>query len=356
MSQKLTKRLANHCILIVDDKFKNRKMTRKLFFSFLALICVGSSAWAQKKDNTNKTNTPQSNAEKMGYARTNKYWGPGTYYCFAPGAPVAKMVNTQVSAMRDLTGISREDCYKELSKQGFKAVPPKEVERWFNENKSKDKKFFYSPDKSYILKPNFRDMYNSQEKDFMPYSTDGVECFVLVPKQDSLKVIEMVWQYLRDLYNMKIILSSFTSTFKRADPKSYPIQQAGSSGWTSMRAGSFVLKMVDGKPKGFWERNEAIVRRTIGNPEFDLRILGMETDYWYSMRVALKKEGYIISYNIVAGTLSNLEPGATWTPRHKEMVIEYNTGLKMDKEAVDVYKKAPLPPKLEDIDKLLHIK
>jgi hypothetical protein len=155
---------------------------------------------------------------------------------------------------------------------------------------------------------------------------------------------------------MKIILSSFTSTFKRADPKSYPIQQAGSSGWTSMRAGSFVLKMVNGKPKGFWERNEVIVRRTIGNPEFDLRILGMETDYWYSMRVALKKEGYIISYNIVAGTLSNLEPGANWVAKHKEMVIEYNSGLKGDKDAVDAYKKAPLPPKLEDIDKLLHIK
>jgi len=250
-------------------------MSNKLIFSLLALTFLGISALAQNPKNNSKTNTStKSNAKKMGYARTNKYWGPGTYYCFAPGVPIAKMVNTQESTMRDLTGLSREDCYKELAKQGFVAVPAKEVEKWFNENKSKDKEFFYSPDKSYILKPNFRDMYHSQEKGFMPYSTDGVERYLLVPKQDSLKVIEMAWQFLHDIYNKKAIMSSFGSTFKKADPKTYPIQQAGASGWASMRAGSFVLKMVDGKPKGYYERNEDIIRRTIGNPEFELRILG----------------------------------------------------------------------------------
>jgi len=330
-------------------------MTNKLIFTLLALMFIGTSAWAQKKDNTKTTTAGKSNAEKMGYARTNKYWGPGTYYCFAPGAPVAKMVNTQESAMRDLTGISREDCYKELAKQGFVAVPPKEVEKWFNENKSKDKEFFYSPDKSYILKPNFRDMYNSQTKDYLPYSTDGVERYILIPKQDSLKVIEMAWQFLRDVYNMKVIMSSFSSTFKKADPKAYPIEQAGASGWASMRAGSFVLKMVDGKAKGYYERIEDIVRRTIGNPEFDLRILGTETDFGYSMRVNLQKEGYVVHYTVVAITMNNLAPAENWTTKHKELVTEFNMGLKGEKTAVDAYKKAPVPVVLEDLEKVLHI-
>jgi hypothetical protein len=331
-------------------------MTKKIISSFLVLIFIGTSAWAQKKTNTKTTSTALSNAEKMGYARTNKYWGPGTYYCFAPGVPIAKMVNTQESAMRDFTGISREDCYKELAKQGFVAVPAKEVEKWFNENKSKDKEFFYSPDKSYILKPNFRDMYHSEEKGYMPYATDGVERFVLVPKQDSLKVIEMAWQFLRDLYNMKVIMSSFGSTFKKADPKAYPIEQAGASGWASMRAGTFVLKMVDGKAKGYYERIEDIVRRTIGKPEFDLRILGTETDFGYSMRVDLQKEGYVVHYTVVALTLNNLEPGDNWKSRHKILVDEFNMGVKGEKTAVDAYKKAPVPVVLEDLDKVLHLK
>ena len=292
----------------------------------------------------------------MGYARTNKYWGPGTYYCFAPGVPIAKMVNTQESAMRDLTGLSREDCYKELTKQGFVAVPPKEVEKWFNENKSKDKEFFYSPDKSYILTPQFCDMYHSQKDGYMPYATNGASRFVLVPKKDSLKVIEMAWQFLRDIHSMKAIMASFGSTFKKADPKAYPIQKAGASGWASMRAGSFVLKMVDGKAKGYYERNEDIVRRTIGNPEFELRILGAETDFGYDMHVMLKKEGYVIIYTVVAITINNLEPGDNWKSRHKIIVDEFNMGLKGEKTAVDAYKKAPMPPVLEDLDKLLHIK
>jgi hypothetical protein len=331
-------------------------MVQKLIFSLLVLIFISTSVWSQKPKTNTKTTTGKSNAEKMGYARTNKYWGPGTYYCFAPGVPMAKMVNNQESAMRDLTGLSREDCYKELAKQGFVAVPPKEVEKWFNENKSKDKEFFYSPDKSYILKPNFRDMYNSQTKDYLPYSTDGVERFILVPKQDSLKVLEMAWQFLRDIYNMKVIMASFGSTFKKADPKAYPIQQAGASGWASMRAGSFVLKMVDGKAKGYYERIEDIVRRTIGNPEFDLRILATETDFGYSMRVNLQKEGYVVHYTVVAITLNNLEPGDNWKSRHKILVDEFNMGLKGEKTAVDAYKKAPVPVVLEDLDKVLHIK
>lgn len=334
----------------------NSFMIDKLIISLLVLIFISTSVLAQKPKTNTKTPTQQSNAEKMGYARTNKYWGPGTYYCFAPGVPMAKMVNTQESAMRDFTGLSREDCYKELTKQGFVAVPAKEVEKWFNENKSKDKEFFYSPDKSYILKPNFRDMYHSEEKDYMPYATDGIERYVLVPKQDSLKVIEMAWQFLRDIYNMKAIMSSFGSTFKKADPKAYPIQQAGASGWASMRAGVFVLKMVDGKAKGYYERVEDIVRRTIGNPEFDLRILGTETDFGYSMRVNLQKEGYVVHYTVVAITINNLEPGDNWTSRHKIIAAEFNAGLKGEKTAVDAYKKAPVPIVLEDLDKVLHLK
>jgi hypothetical protein len=330
-------------------------MKKKIISFFLVLIFISTSALAQKPK-TNTNNVGKSNAEKMGYARTNKYWGPGTYYSAAPGVPLAKMVNTQESAMRDLTGISREDCYKELTKQGFVAVPPKEVEKWFNENKSKDKEFFYSPDKSYILTPGFCDMYHSQKDGYMPYATNSVVRFVLVQKEDSLKVIEMAWQFLRDIYNMKAIMASFGSSFKKADPKAYPIEQAGASGWASMRAGSFVLKMVDGKSKGYYERNEDIVRRTIGKPEFQLRILGTERDFGYSMHVSLKKEGYVIIYSVKAITVDNLEPGDNWKSRHKIITDEFNLGVKGEQTAVDAYKKAPVPVVLEDLDKVLHIK
>lgn len=337
--------------------------TNKLTLSFLVLIFISTSVLAQKPKPKSKTTTTTktvvkelSKAEKMGYARTNKYWGPGTYYCFAPGVPNAKMVNTQESAMRDLTGISREDCYTELSKQGFVAVPPKEVQKWFNETKSKDNNYFYSTDKSYILRVAFNDMFNSQYKGDMPFSTDYIERYVLVPKQDSLKVIDMAWQYLRDLYNMKILMASFNSTYKNCDPKSYPIQQTGSTGWNSMRAGSYVLRNIGGKVTINWDRNEEIVRRTIGKPEFKLIITGMETDFGYTMNVKLQKEGYVVTYMVGATTLSNLEPGTNWIDKHKENVVEYNGSMKMDKEAIELYKKAPFPPVLEDINKLLKIK
>jgi len=333
-------------------------MTRNLVFTFLALWGMCASVVAQKPKvavkKPSSSSGSQSNADKMGYARTNKYWGPGTYYCFAPGAVRMKTVNTSESAMRDLTGISREDCLAEITKQGFTAVPPKQMEKWFNPNKSKGE-FFYSPDKSYVLSPNFHDMYMSQEKDFMPYGTCGITRTILLPRQDSLKVIEMAWQYMRDLNEMKVLLSSFGSDFKKADPKAYPIERAGSSGWNSMRAGTFVLKVVDGKPHGYWDQNENIIRRTIGNSEFEMKILACETDFWYGLTVKLQKEGYVLVYEVVASTMKTLPPGATWVAEHKKLVEAFTGGERMDKEAVNLYKKAPLPPVMADLNKLLNI-
>jgi len=323
-------------------------MTRKLIVCFVAFICISASLWSQTK----------SNAEKMGYARTGKYWGPKTFYSFAPGTPNNKMANNKESAMRDLTGISETDFFTEIKKQGFTEVPKKEVKVWFNENKSKDKKFYYSPDKSYILSPGIVSLSRSVDPatGFGARASADVMRYVLIPAQDSLKVIEAIWQFLRDLNEMKVIMSSFASTFSKANPKAFPIEQAGASGWTSLRAGSFVLRQVDGKLTGNWERIEDIVRRTIGKPKFNLHVLGTEIDFGYSLRVNLKKEGYVLCYNAVAIPMRDLEPANNWTDEHKKLVEEYNLGLKGDKEAVNVYKKAPMPPVLEDLNKLLHIK
>lgn len=337
-------------------------MTRKLILTCVVLFSLSATVWAQKpKSNAKKptatSSSALSNAEKMGYARTNKYWGPGTYYCFAPGVTHMKMVNTAESAMRDLTGISPEDCYAELAKQGFEPVPVKDVPKWLDYNKSdKDLKVFTSPDKSYFLRPFLKDMEKSAQPDFRPFAIGSVRRSFLIPKQDSLKVIEMAWQYMCDLNEMKILLSSFGSTFKKANPKACPIERAGSSGWNSMRAGTFVLVMENGKPRGVWDSNENIIHRTIGKPEFELLIMGMETDFWYSMKVKLQKEGYVINYDVMSATLLTLEPGSNWIAEHKIRAEQAKGGETMDKQAIEAYKKAPLPPVLEDLNKLLHIR
>lgn len=332
---------------------KNSVSVLALFLLFSGILVAQKPKPSAKKPTS--TPTQLSTAEKMGYARTSKYWGPGTYYTYAPGAVNNKLAVNAESAMRDFIGLFEVDLKTELTKQGFAEVPKKEVKRWFNENNSKDKTFYYSADKSYILQPIVDDLYKS------PVAADGkyvrvsnsMMRFVLLPESDSLKVIEAVFQYLRDLREMKVIMSSFGSTFKNVDPKAYPIQQAGSTGWTSMRAGTFVLKMVDGKPKGYWEQNETIVRRTIGKDGFTLKILGTELGYGYNLTVKLQKEGYVLSYIVNNIFFKELEPGNTWVKEYPIQQKVYQTGVKMDNESL--YKNAPMPPVLVDINKLLHI-
>lgn len=322
-------------------------MTRNLIVAITALICINTSSFGQNK----------SNAEKMGYARTTQYWGPGTYYCYAPGKPINKMANNAETAMRDLTGIWEEDFYKEIAKQGFVKVPKKEIKKWFNDNNSKTKKFYYSPDKSYILFPSIKNLDNSPAMangHGAPVSTNMMR-YVLIPKEDSLKVMDAIWQFLRDLNEMKAALMSLGSKYKNSKSGVYPCEQAEATGWSNFRAGTWVQKMVDGKQKNYWERHEKIIRRTIGKPKFDLWILGQEIDYCYGMHVTLQKEGYVLYYALVSSTLGDLEPGNTWIKEHPMLVEQYNNAIRIDKHDIDQYK-GKLPPNIEDLNLLLHIK
>jgi len=338
-------------------------MNQKLIVVLVMLLSIYGSAIAQNKKGKAKKATTSSKglstAEKMGYARTNKYWGPGTFYLYAPGKPNNKMANNAITAMRDLTGLSNDDFYTEIAKQGYVEIPKKEVTKtWFNDTRNKDVPYYYSADKSYVIKAAIKDMYRSpaMENGKYAYACNALMKYVLYPKSDSAKVIEAVLQYLRDLNELKVNLSTVGTKFKKCDPKAYPIQQVGSSGWTSFRAGSFVLVMNEGKPKIHWERNENIIRRTIGNTDFVLEVLAMETDFSYLMKVKLEKEGYVVEYTVSAQNFGDLEPGNTWVKQYPIEVQQYKAGVKADKDAVDLYKKAPFPPVLEDLNKLLHIK
>lgn len=341
-------------------------MSLKSFFSVVLALTMTISLQAQKSKNTaaaNKTTsaaktTQLSNAEKMGYSRTNKYWGPGTYYCYAPGNPTDKMVNTAVTALRDLTGISAADFYTEIAKQGYTEIPKKDFQKWFSSLAGKDAHYYYPPDKSFVLSPGIRTLDNS------PAMPDGKKAEVSADiswyrsfaRADTTKVVETIWQYLRDLHKMKIILGSVGTNYKKAELKVYPIQRVATAGWAGLRVGTFVLVTENGKPKSYYELAEDIIRRTIAKPEFELKIMGVELAYTYALTLKLEKEGYVLHYEIVSTFLKELEPGRQWTQEYPVLISHYNMALKTQDEALAQYKKSPVPPLVYDLDKILHIK
>jgi len=338
-------------------------MNRTTIILLIALICVNVTTWAQKpKSNTQKKTTTKtaqlSKAEKMGYQRTNKYYGPGTYYCYAPGKPINKMADNGMTALRDLTGLMEDDLNTELAKQGYVEIPKDEIKKWFYENRSKGLKFYYSPDKSFILYPNLCELYNSPVMPNKHYAkvSNAMVKYQLIPLQDSLKVMEAIYQYLRDMNEMKVLLGTWGSSFKNSKTKVYPIQEVASGGWTTSRAGTYVLLMVDGKPKGYWEHNEDIVRRNLGKSELKINIQAVETDFVYVLTIKLTKEGYVLYFEAGAGTINNLEGGTTWQQEYPLMVSRMKNGWKNEKDAVNLYKKTSFPPVLEDLNKFLHLK
>jgi hypothetical protein len=293
----------------------------------------------------------------MPYSRANKYWGPGTFYLYAPGKPNNKMANNRLSAMRDLTGISYDDLHTELAKQGYVRLAKNEIKnKWFNRSKSKDLECYYSPDKSYILQPGIQGLSQSpaapDKYDFKVSNT--IIHRVLYPKEDTVRVMEAVWQFLRDLRELKANLMDIESKFHKSREGVYPIEQVGFSGWSYFRAGSWVQLMENGTPKNYYERHENVIRRTIGKPGFVMWINGVETDFFYALQVMLTKEGYILNYHVIASTLFDLPPGITWVMEYPNNVRQNKILIQNDKDVISQYK-GKLPPNFEELDLLLHI-
>lgn len=328
-------------------------MRHTLTITLVALLLTSTTVLAQKP----KSKAPFSRAEKMGYERSNKYWGPGTFYCYAPGKVKNKTAENSISHMRDLTGISREDFRKELEKQGFVDVSKTKKRTWYKPIKGFSE-HYYSTDKSYILEPVYEDLYMSPEKEDgqYAYAVKNVVKWQLIPTKDSLKVVEAIWQFLRETKELETLLGTFGSNYKKADHKAYPLQRVLSGGWTGIRAGTWLLRTVDGKVQGHWGNNEEIIRRTMGMPKFHFVTDAWEQDFVYNLVIDLTKNGYVLRYQVSDRTLTNLPPGVTWPQTYPGLIEQYKNALKTEKEAVGVYKKAPFPPTLEDLDKLLKIK
>ncbi|MCF7832285.1 MAG: hypothetical protein K9N05_01755, partial [Candidatus Marinimicrobia bacterium] len=108
--------------------------------------------------------------------------------------------------------------------------------------------------------------------------------------------------------------------------------------------------------QGFWQNNEEILRRTIGEPEFHFVANGYETNYDYALVVDLTKEGYVLNYVVICVPLHNLVPGQTWQVEYPKRVTEIKNAFKSNIDAIATYKTAPFPPTLHDLDELLHIK
>lgn len=74
------------------------------------------------------------------------------------------------------------------------------------------------------------------------------------------------------------------------------------------------------------------------------------------MHVKLEKEGYVLNYSVGTVLFGELEPSNSWAKEYPRQQKEYNGGVKVDKDNVEVYEKAPFPPTLENLNTLLHIK
>jgi len=329
-------------------------MKHRSIIAIVALIFICAPAWAQKKTSTKQV----SKAEEMGYSRTNKYWGPGTYYCYAPGKPINKIADNSLSHMRDLTGISREDFFTEIAKQGFIEQAHTKKKTWYKPNKGSSLQHFNSADESYMLEPHFEDLYMSpvKENGEYAYAVKNVVRLELYSEEDSEKVIEAIWQFVRELKELNVVLGSFGSNYKNADHKAFPIQRVMSAGWTGFRAGTWLLRSEEGKLQGIWGDNEEILRRTMGMEDFHFVAEGVETDFYYNLIVDLTKDGYVLKYQVNAPTMSTLAPGNTWPKEYPMLKYVYKNGIDADKNAIDLYKKSAFPPVLHDLNKMLHLK
>lgn len=178
-----------------------------------------------------------------------------------------------------------------------------------------------------------------------------------VPMQDTSKIIDLVYEFLNDMYNLKGVFYNMTISNGITDPREKIAPQYGVSGnWYGLQCGALVLNTApDGKMSNSMLQFRPALNRGLSHPNFRMTITIYEFDYLYSFEVDYDKAGkfFDITYQAECIYFHTLAPGDRWEPTEQARREEYKLLLNVENDIKKAYAMARLKPVPMPIAKLL---
>lgn len=261
--------------------------------------------------------------EVPGYTIKSKDYGPGTYYCYAPGNVPKTSYKCILTEIRDWVG-HRPDAVKKLAaEKGLEQLDEKTIKKMFKNTRLPNGGLMYKlNDNSWIW------FYVNELKNCGPKAWASDEEYVIsvsyiekVPQQTEI-VLDKLYRFWNDGVNFADYASIIQSNFKTnpsaptdQNPNNFTIGDV-----LNRKKGFYRLSFNGGAPTYVWHSYEKVVADNLKKSDFDATgIIGYNdlfTAFEYELNAVKTGQNIYFSYSVQSRFLHDIEPGRTW---QKEM-------------------------------------
>lgn len=342
-----------------------------ILIAFLAQTFMSSVAVFGQKDPSAKPATTSvkctTNFNKQVHERANPpYWGPGTYFAYAPGKSVVCKFDNDFSVLLDMLGHETEYFYSRMPDLGHKRViNHKTVDKRFQKLVRKtDCYFMYNgaPD-TLIYIGESQNVWANNQKSMVNMASK----IWYIPIQNKEEVVKTVWRYLNLGYEIHNSTSGFyvgltqsVTSLKMNTP--YP-EGFGTGGWKGICTPHRKMVFPEGFEKPGYSRPDPhfelfnyqdIMRANLLKKGFYSALEFHEADFQYALNISLEKDGFKCELTVHGKLMDCLPSGASWTKhikfvredfdRWKNGDQEFEKGMNMIKASI-----RPKPILLEEV-------
>lgn len=278
-----------------------------------------------------------------GYQLKSKLYGPGTYYCYAPGTVRPTDYKCILTEIRDWVGYRPEQVKEFAAKKGMVPMDQKAIKKMFNKTRLPNDGLMYQlTENSWIwfyiigLQNCGAKAWSSNEEHVL-----GVSYIEKLPQETSV-VVDRLYRFWNDgarFADYAGVNQSNSKTRPTApgdkNPNNFAIGDV-----LNPKKGFYTLSFEGGvAPTYLWHPYEKVVEENIKKPDFDVTgTVGYDdllSAFEYQLDAVKIGKNIYFNYSVNSKFLLDIEPGRTW---QKEMTQRKESEVARKAEMQKIYK------------------
>jgi hypothetical protein len=277
-----------------------------------------------------------------GYTLKSKNYGPGTYYCYAPGNVPKTNYRCILTEIRDWVGY-RPDVVRELAaKKGLVQVDEKAIKKMFKNTRLPNGGLMYKLTETSWIWFYIQELQNCGAKAWASHEEYvlGVSFIEKVPQQTEV-VLDKLYRFWNDGVRFADYASVNQSNFntKPSAPTDQNPNNFAIGDVLNRKKGFYRLSFNGGAPTYVWHSYEKVVAENLQKPDFDAAgttgYNDLLTAFDYGLNVVKTGQNVYFSYSVNSRFLRDIEPGRTW---QKEMAGRKENDARMKVEMQKINK------------------
>lgn len=258
--------------------------------------------------------------EVPGYKLKSNLYGPGTYYCYAPGNVPKTDYKYILTEIRDWVFYRPEDVKKFAAQRGLQAMKQKDIGKMSAKTRLPNGGLMYQLSENTWI---WFYIFGLQNCGPIPWGSNeehvlGVQFIELVPQKTDV-VLDRLYRFWNDGVRFADYATVTQSNFKTRpsapsdkNPNYFTIGEV-----LNPKKGFYSLTFEGGNgPTYLWHSYEKVVEENLKKPDFDatgsIGYNDLYTAFEYDLDVIKVKNNLYFTYTVKTRLLLDLVPGVTW--------------------------------------------